>query len=152
MVWTVYDLTWINRYQDRLNANCPVDYVIYKATGTSSWYRIWKSGWVEQGGTKSGGSTASGAALNFSVKFASPDFTITYSVIGASATTAVLNAKTLATSIPASGAVSGVTVLTTVAAGGSNSYNAMTFEWYACGKGDETEIETIIDGAYGYRY
>ena len=78
MVWTVYDLTWINRYQDRLNANCPVDYVIYRSSGMNSWYRIWKSGWVEQGG-QCKGTNASGqttTTVSFPVAFADTKYVI----------------------------------------------------------------------------
>lgn len=149
MVWTIYDLTWINRYQDRLNVNCPVDYVIYKATGTSSWYRIWKSGWVEQGGTINGSTSSSGVQINFPVKFASTVYTALLTPRVSSTGTLVASGKILESDI----AVGSMKVqFTYISNGGSAGYAISILNWYACGNGDATEIEMFIDGIYGYRY
>jgi len=58
-----------------IDANCPVDYIIKRGTGTNTWYRIWKSGWLEQGGVWTAANTGA-VTVNFGVAFASTDYCI----------------------------------------------------------------------------
>lgn len=116
-----------------IDANCPVDYVIYRGTGTNTWYRIWKSGWVEQGG-QCKGTNASGhttTTVSFPVAFADTKYCIfkNYSSDNKSTSTVAAN-------------VSFYDKTTTSA----KTYNNGTSErdWYACGQGDSTDIAALL--------
>lgn len=116
-----------------IDANCPVDYIIKRWSGTSSWYRIWKSGWVEQGGQCAGtnASAQNTVTITFLVAFANTKYVI------------FKNYNASGTSTPVVGHVSIYDKTTTSA----KTYNFGTSEkdWYACGQGDSTDIAALLE-------
>lgn len=142
VVWTIYDLTGPEKADKDLSnltahtaidSNCNVDYVIKRWSGTNSWYRLWKSGWVEQGG-QCKGTNASGhtiTTVSFPVAFADTKYCIlkNYNSNGTS-------------SSPVAAHVSFYDKTETSA----KTYNYGTSEkdWYACGIGDATEIAALL--------
>ena len=123
-----------------IDTNCNVDYVIKRWSGTNSWYRLWKSGWVEQGGYLTGVASSAGKPVSFPVKFASTSYVFSLSPKGG--TSSALGGIRASS---ASVSVSGLTVITSFYSGGtSTGYNSPDFVWYAAGQGDSTDIANNI--------
>jgi len=106
-----------------IDANCPVDYIIKRWSGTSSWYRIWKSGWVEQGGQCAGTSASAHntVTITFLVAFANTKY------VG------FKNYNASGTSTPVVGHVSIYDKTTTSAK--TYTYGTQERDWYVCGIG-----------------
>lgn len=111
-----------------IDANCPVDYIIKRGTGTNTWYRIWKSGWLEQGGVWTAANTGA-VTVNFGVAFASTDYCILKNR-GSNDTGGTSNRTIGFYSCTTSSA-------TTYSCAAGNS-------WYACGQGDSTDIAALL--------
>lgn len=123
-----------------IDANCPVDYVIYRGTGTNTWYRIWKSGWVEQGGKATGVASSAGKPISFPVSFASTDYVFSLALKGGTSS-AVGGIRASNSSV----SKSGLTAITSYAGTGNPAYNAPDFVWYAAGQGDSTDIAALLE-------
>ena len=132
VTWTIYDMADLTAHKSVQSAVVN-DRVIKHWNGTSSWYRIWLSGWVEQGGqckgTNASGNTTTTVA--FPVAFADTKYCIlkNYNSNGTS-------------SSPVAAHVSFYDKTETSA----KTYNWGTVEkdWYACGIGDATEIAALL--------
>ena len=64
-----------NIIADLTNTINSIDYVTGIGSNSNGWYRIWKSGWIEQGGHKDGGSNKiSNTLINFPISFTKTDY------------------------------------------------------------------------------
>ncbi|MDL2280309.1 phage tail protein [Selenomonadales bacterium OttesenSCG-928-I06] len=61
---------------DLSNISANIDYVIQTWTSGTSWYRKYKSGWVEQGGYSTQGGTA--VTINLNTPFSNTNYTVAY--------------------------------------------------------------------------
>ena len=116
-----------------IDANCPVDYIIKRGTGTDTWYRIWKSGWVEQGGQCKGTNASANTTVTvaFPVAFADTKYCIfkNYNSNNTSSTPVVANVCFYDK---------------TETSAKTYSYGTVGRDWYACGIGDATEIAALL--------
>lgn len=103
------------------------DYVVvsYYAADGSSWYRQYQSGWVEQGGLVTGGSTSAGILVSFPVSFANTAYQFRGNGFTSSASTTQLCVR----EVGSTRATNGVYAITL----GNNAYNGFTFYWEAKG-------------------
>ena len=115
-----------------IDTSTPVDYVICRHTESDgSWVRIWKSGWVEQGGYAPGNSYGD-QTFNLSVTYNNAKYFLAFqkqSPVNVATNTWAECVQNKTTS----------SFSTWLGLGG---YNDMT--WYACGQGDATSIAQYI--------
>lgn len=107
------------------------DYVIetWRAADGSSWYRKYKSGWVEQGGTGVGGTNKTGRQITLPVSMADANYKIVASLCGEISNSAP---KTV---LIVSKNVSFFNVATMyVGTGGIIDFISLGFDWFCCGK------------------
>ena len=94
-----------------------VDYIVEYSSDNTSWYRKWKSGWIEQGGRVESRSGYGYQYVSFVIPFSSTNYTIQGSMIFTTSSTA--------------GDYRCIRNLT--AEGCDMAYNGSAFSWYACG-------------------
>lgn len=101
------------------------DYVIESqlpAAGNNyTWYRLYNSGWIEQGGLTTGGSTSAGALVSFPVAMSD----LNYQFGGHGFTTSASTTQLCVREVGSTRATNGVYVITL----GNNAYNGFTFYW-----------------------
>lgn len=106
------------------------DYVIetWRASNGSSWYRKYKSGWVEQGGKGTGGASKTGSVIQLPVTMEDTNYNIVASICGsisnAAPKTVIIVSKTN----------SSFNAATMYAGSGDIAYGSYDFNWYICGK------------------
>lgn len=105
----------LNGKQDVLPNN--VDYVIEAYNDGTNWYRVYKSGWIEQGGLDST-SGANGVTKTFLKPFSDTNYTLTATARGTFDKSFLIFSKTA----------------TTYTVTYSSSYSG-SYDWYACGQG-----------------
>lgn len=107
------------------------DYVIetWRSTDGSSWYRKYKSGWVEQGGKGTGGANKTGNVIQLPVTMEDTNYNLIASIHGsisnAAPKTVIIVSKTNS-SFNASTMYAGT--------GGAIDYVSLIFEWFCFGK------------------
>lgn len=107
------------------------DYVTetWRASDGSSWYRKYKSGWVEQGGKGTGGANKNGAVIQLPITMTDSDYNIIASIYGsisnAAPKTVIIVSKTNS-SFNAATMYAGT--------GGAIDYVSLVFEWFCFGK------------------
>ena len=95
------------------NIDMAKDYIIDYGSNSNSWYRKWKSGWLEQGGTNFN--------PTFMKSFSNTNYTIIITTTMGWGYVASINAKT----------TNGCTFHQWQSASGGNFSNSLL--WYACG-------------------
>lgn len=113
------------------NVTANIDFVVEGYRSGDSWYRVYKSGWIEQGGKALGVDSKTGLVLNLLKSFSNTNynFQATMYARDLTASTHVQSAKIL------NKTVSNITVLTTQQAATTAVYDDMYFDWFACGQG-----------------
>lgn len=101
------------------------DFVIETGGTSSAWYRKYKSGWIEQGGTFTGVSSSAGTVLTFPVAFTNTSFQIYFGTGSSTASTSILSAREVINNR----SISSTNILTLA----NNSYVAITVYWHAKG-------------------
>lgn len=103
------------------NVSANIDYVVESYRNGTSWYRIYKSGWIEQGGQNKTGTSNTALTVNLLKPFSSTNYNVLVSTI-----TAKLNVISVQ-----SKAASNFTCLMM----DYNNNVATSFSWYAFGQG-----------------
>lgn len=101
------------------------DFVIETGGTSSAWYRKYKSGWIEQGGTITGGATSAGVTITLPIRFVSSTFQIYFGTGSTSASTSIVSTR----EVIANRTTTSVNILTLA----NNSYTAITVYWHAKG-------------------
>lgn len=104
-----------------------IDYVIESGSNSVGWYRKWKSGWVEQGGTSTGTGTSTPREITLPVVMSNTSYTITTSI----------QDSTISTTVPAirinSRTTTYIRFLGTYQSGSTGNYLGASFNWRAEG-------------------
>ena len=109
------------------NVDDNIDYVVESYNDGKNWYKIWKSGWIEQSAFNTGNESWSTKTINLLLPFKNSNYSVLFTRLtdGTSSFTSTTTAQ-----VKMIGAATAVYNKTTTAFGCGSYYD---FQWYACG-------------------
>lgn len=119
--------TPLAKQSDLDTADYVVEYQNPTAENNYSWYRKYKSGWVEQGGKGTGGASKNGAEIQLPITMADSDYNIVASIYGSISNAAPRVVLIVATT------TSNFNAATMYAGVGDIAYGSYKFNWFVCG-------------------
>jgi len=102
--------------------------VIENYRNGASWYRVWSDGWIEQGGSSTGGASQAGAVTNLLKPYSDVNYTLI--VTGGAKARSNAGARSYAVT---SQSTNNFKVSSSWVTSSDMAYNSAPFCWYACG-------------------